>query len=259
MTRWTAPAEPPESAARAWTRCPVLPESCPSVARARFGAKYRRGPSQCFRWSWPFRICTPDGIRTPRYRLESPFEDQLARVENQRTRRSASTATPSRCARSPPWAARSRRSSAPKRRSRQADATPARARNPDRLPDPPALGGNRRRLASDPRDLRRVAAPPSATMSIEVDPSDRRHQRRDGTPCRSHRRRGGRVLVLRGAPWLQHRRSRPRHRRPSGRMRDRLVKVQNANTAAPAGSPPFTGWCLSRAGASTRRTSAWPR
>jgi hypothetical protein len=30
---------------------------------------------------------------------------------------------------------------------------------------------------------------------------------------------------------------------PEG-WRDRLVKVQNANTAAPAGSPAFTGWCL---------------
>jgi hypothetical protein len=29
-----------------------------------------------------------------------------------------------------------------------------------------------------------------------------------------------------------------------GRWRDRLVKVQNANTAAPAGQPQFTGWCL---------------
>ncbi|WP_125776490.1 DUF6036 family nucleotidyltransferase [Antribacter gilvus] len=31
---------------------------------------------------------------------------------------------------------------------------------------------------------------------------------------------------------------------PSG-WRDRLVKVQNRNTAAPAGEPQFTGWCLS--------------
>jgi hypothetical protein len=30
---------------------------------------------------------------------------------------------------------------------------------------------------------------------------------------------------------------------PDG-WRDRLVKVQNANTAAPAGTPLFTGWCL---------------
>lgn len=30
---------------------------------------------------------------------------------------------------------------------------------------------------------------------------------------------------------------------PQG-WRDRLVKVQNANTAAPAGEPRFTGWCL---------------
>jgi len=28
--------------------------------------------------------------------------------------------------------------------------------------------------------------------------------------------------------------------------RDRLIKVQNANTAAPSGSPQFTGWCLDK-------------
>lgn len=28
--------------------------------------------------------------------------------------------------------------------------------------------------------------------------------------------------------------------------RDRLVRVQNANTAAPAGEPRFTGWCLDK-------------
>ena len=32
---------------------------------------------------------------------------------------------------------------------------------------------------------------------------------------------------------------------PEG-WRDRLVKVQNANTAAPAGEPQFTGWCLDK-------------
>jgi len=32
---------------------------------------------------------------------------------------------------------------------------------------------------------------------------------------------------------------------PEG-WRDRLVKVQNANTAAPAGSPQFKGWCLDK-------------
>ncbi len=31
-----------------------------------------------------------------------------------------------------------------------------------------------------------------------------------------------------------------------GGWRDRLVKVQNANTAAPAGQPQFTGWCLDK-------------
>jgi hypothetical protein len=30
---------------------------------------------------------------------------------------------------------------------------------------------------------------------------------------------------------------------PEG-WRDRLVKVQNQNTAAPSGSPQFIGWCL---------------
>jgi hypothetical protein len=30
------------------------------------------------------------------------------------------------------------------------------------------------------------------------------------------------------------------------RWRDRLVKVQNANSAAPSGSPQFTGWCLDK-------------
>ena len=30
------------------------------------------------------------------------------------------------------------------------------------------------------------------------------------------------------------------------RWRDRLVKVQNASTAAPAGQPKFTGWCLDK-------------
>lgn len=33
---------------------------------------------------------------------------------------------------------------------------------------------------------------------------------------------------------------------PPDRWRDRLVKVQNANTAAPAGEPRFTGWCLDK-------------
>jgi hypothetical protein len=32
---------------------------------------------------------------------------------------------------------------------------------------------------------------------------------------------------------------------PEG-WRDRLVKVQNANTAAPIGEPQFTGWCLDK-------------
>lgn len=32
---------------------------------------------------------------------------------------------------------------------------------------------------------------------------------------------------------------------PEG-WRDRLVKVQNTNTAAPAGQPQFTGWCLDK-------------
>ena len=32
---------------------------------------------------------------------------------------------------------------------------------------------------------------------------------------------------------------------PEG-WRDRLIKVQNANTAAPSGKPQFTGWCLEK-------------
>ncbi|HEX6073651.1 MAG TPA: DUF6036 family nucleotidyltransferase [Micromonosporaceae bacterium] len=32
---------------------------------------------------------------------------------------------------------------------------------------------------------------------------------------------------------------------PSG-WRDRLVKIQNANTAAPSGVPQYTGWCLDK-------------
>lgn len=32
---------------------------------------------------------------------------------------------------------------------------------------------------------------------------------------------------------------------PSG-WRDRLVRVQNANTAAPSGAPQYTGWCLDK-------------
>jgi hypothetical protein len=32
---------------------------------------------------------------------------------------------------------------------------------------------------------------------------------------------------------------------PDG-WRDRLVKVQNANTAAPSGRPRYTGWCLDK-------------
>ena len=32
---------------------------------------------------------------------------------------------------------------------------------------------------------------------------------------------------------------------PEG-WRDRLVKVQNANTAAPSGAPQYTGWCLDK-------------
>jgi hypothetical protein len=34
---------------------------------------------------------------------------------------------------------------------------------------------------------------------------------------------------------------------PNG-WRDRLVKVQNPNTAAPTGTPQYTGWCLDKEG-----------
>jgi hypothetical protein len=33
--------------------------------------------------------------------------------------------------------------------------------------------------------------------------------------------------------------------RPTG-WRSRLIKVQNANTAAPEGEPQYTGWCLDK-------------
>lgn len=60
------------------------------------------------------------------------------------------------------------------------------------------------------------------------------------------RRRRGRVLAVRGTPRLQHRRRRPRDGRTAHGWRDRLVKAQNANTAAPSGEPRFTGWCLDK-------------
>ena len=45
---------------------------------------------------------------------------------------------------------------------------------------------------------------------------------------------------------------------PDG-WRDRLVKVQNANTAAPAGEPRFTGWCLDKEDLCVAKLVALPR
>ncbi len=39
--------------------------------------------------------------------------------------------------------------------------------------------------------------------------------------------------------------------------RDRLVKVQNANTAAPGGDPQFTGWCLDKEDLCTSKLCAF--
>jgi hypothetical protein len=43
---------------------------------------------------------------------------------------------------------------------------------------------------------------------------------------------------------------------PEG-WRDRLVRVQNANTAAPAGQPRFTGWCLDKEDCCTAKLCAF--
>ncbi len=43
---------------------------------------------------------------------------------------------------------------------------------------------------------------------------------------------------------------------PNG-WRDRLVKVQTANTAAPSGQPRFTGWCLEKADLCVAKLSAF--
>ena len=43
---------------------------------------------------------------------------------------------------------------------------------------------------------------------------------------------------------------------PDG-WRDRLVKVQNANTAAPSGTPRFTGWCLDKEDLCVAKLSAF--
>jgi hypothetical protein len=45
---------------------------------------------------------------------------------------------------------------------------------------------------------------------------------------------------------------------PDG-WRDRLVKVQNANTAAPAGETQFTGWCLDKEDPVRREALCAPR
>jgi hypothetical protein len=45
---------------------------------------------------------------------------------------------------------------------------------------------------------------------------------------------------------------------PQG-WRDRLVKVQNANTAAPSGEPQFTGWCLDKEDLGVAKLLCLPR
>ena len=45
---------------------------------------------------------------------------------------------------------------------------------------------------------------------------------------------------------------------PEG-WRERLVKVQNANTAAPSGDPQFTGWCLDKEDLAVAKLCAFPR
>ena len=44
---------------------------------------------------------------------------------------------------------------------------------------------------------------------------------------------------------------------PRRRSRGRLVRVQNANTAAPAGQPRFTGWCLDKEDCCTAKLCAF--
>jgi hypothetical protein len=43
---------------------------------------------------------------------------------------------------------------------------------------------------------------------------------------------------------------------PTG-WRSRLVKVQNANTAAPGGEPQYTGWCLDKEDLCVAKLSAF--
>jgi Nucleotidyltransferase of unknown function (DUF6036) len=43
---------------------------------------------------------------------------------------------------------------------------------------------------------------------------------------------------------------------PDG-WRDRLVRVQNANTAAPTGAPQYTGWCLDKEDLCTAKLCAF--
>lgn len=43
---------------------------------------------------------------------------------------------------------------------------------------------------------------------------------------------------------------------PAG-WRDRLVRIQNANTAAPSGQPRFTGWCLDKEDCCTAKLCAF--
>jgi len=67
VTRWTAPAQPPESAARARTRCPVLPE--PNLER-----NAEEGLPSVSAGQDPFSHAYPRRDSNPRYRLERPIE-----------------------------------------------------------------------------------------------------------------------------------------------------------------------------------------
>jgi hypothetical protein len=115
------------------------------------------------------------------------------------------------------------------------------------MPDHRQERGDRRRLPVHPRHLPRG---PAASRRDHVrrnrHPPHRRRQRRDRSPRRPHRRRRREFspfeelhgFSIDGVDLSTS-------ALPTG-WRGRLVKVQNANTAAPDGEPQFTGWCLDK-------------
>lgn len=115
------------------------------------------------------------------------------------------------------------------------------------MPGPRTAGGDHRRLAGDPRYLPRGPAPRRGNdVGRGRRTSDRRH----------HEETVRLADLIEGVAgeWspfeLQHGFSidgvdLDTAILPDG-WRDRLVKVQNANTAAPAGEPRFAGWCLDK-------------